>query len=91
MEKILKTVSEQTGIQAEDILSRKRDGKTSEARSIFMYLASVSGNSNIDIAAFINRTPSDISTQIKMISVQARIYKSLHKEIKNIAQVIAIG
>ncbi|MDR1340966.1 MAG: hypothetical protein LBK58_13075, partial [Prevotellaceae bacterium] len=43
MEDILRTVSEQTGIAPENILSRNRDGKTAAARHLFMYVSSISG------------------------------------------------
>jgi chromosomal replication initiation ATPase DnaA len=89
MNEILEAVSGRTGISTEDILSRKRDGKTAEARALFIYISSVSGHSNTSIAAFVCRTRSTVSTRIKMISVQKRIYKSLSKEIEDIARVVS--
>jgi chromosomal replication initiation ATPase DnaA len=88
MEEILEAVSGRSGISPEDILSRRRDGKTAEARAVFMYVSSVSGHSNAEIAAFVRRTQSDVSSQIKKISVQKRIYKSLSKEIEDISRVV---
>jgi chromosomal replication initiation ATPase DnaA len=86
MEKILETVSEHTGIPPEDILSRKRDERTAKARHLCMYVSSVFEYSNENIARFIHRTKSDVSLQIRKVAVQARIYKSLRKEIEDIAQ-----
>jgi chromosomal replication initiation ATPase DnaA len=85
MEEILKAVSEQTGISVEDILSRKRNFETSEARRIFMYIASSSGEPNKRIATFINRSWCDVSKQLKTIRVQINIYKSLNKKVKKIS------
>jgi chromosomal replication initiation ATPase DnaA len=85
MEEILKAVSKQTGISAEDILSRKRDFNTSEARRIFMYIASSSGEPDKRIATFINRSRCDISQQLKVIRTQINIYKSLNKKVEKIS------
>jgi len=82
MKNILKIVSEATGISSDDILSRKRDGYTSEARCIFIYFAHCSGESNTQIARFTGRTQGDVSHQLKKIKAQIRIYKSLNQKIK---------
>jgi chromosomal replication initiation ATPase DnaA len=89
MENILEIISEQTGIASEVILSRKRDERTAKARHLFMYISSVSGYSNENIARFIHRTKSDVSLQIRKIAVQARIYKSLRKEIEDISRLVS--
>ena len=88
MENILKIVSDATEIPKEDILSRKRDAKTSDARCIFMYFAYCSGESNTSIARFIGRTQGDISHQLKKITAQIEVYKSLNYTAQEIQSVM---
>jgi chromosomal replication initiation ATPase DnaA len=91
METILEAVSGRMGIPPRDILSRRRDGKTAEARAIVMYISSVSGYSNTEIAAFVGRTRSNVSTRIQLIGIQAVIYKSLAGKIEDIWRTIGCG
>jgi chromosomal replication initiation ATPase DnaA len=91
MEKILEAVSGRTGIPPEDSLSRRRDGKTAEARAIVMYISSVFGYSNTEIAAFVDRSRSNVSSRIRLIGIQAGIYKSLAGKIEDIWRTIGRG
>jgi chromosomal replication initiation ATPase DnaA len=86
MKKILEAVSGKTGISPQDILSRKRDGKTADARGLFMYIARISGHPVKNIAAFVHRSVSNVYRQTNKIKAQARIYKSLSERIEDITR-----
>ena len=55
LEEILKVVSEVTKVQAEDIISPKRDREVSEARQIFVWFCKVNGGCAKDVLEFIHR------------------------------------
>jgi chromosomal replication initiation ATPase DnaA len=86
MERIIRKVSECTGVGADDIKSRKRTHDVCEARRIFIYLShELYGNPLSSIALFLSkRTHQDISSQLMDFKQHLRIYKGLNRRVKEI-------
>lgn len=89
LEKILKKVSEHTNVPADDILSKKRDAKTSEAKQIFMYLAYMYGETQQGIADFMHCTRSNITIQVGEFNYRADRYVSLKNTVNDLKDAIS--
>lgn len=86
-EKILRAVSEVTGVDVDDIKSIKRDTKTVRARMMYYYLCNDKGLLFNPVARFVGRTDSAVSQGVSSFSLFIRNnerYASLVKEAKNL-------
>lgn len=89
MEDIMKMVSKKTFVSEDMIISKRRHRKISEARQIFMYIASSCfGYSQKDIALFLHRKQAGVSYQLTTFEQQLKIYKGLKKKVDEIKQSI---
>ena len=84
IEDILIKTSEHTGVTIDNILSRKRDRRTSEARQIFMCIASRERFTHEEISKRLNRSRSSITTQVNQLNAQMIIYHSINTVVDKI-------
>jgi chromosomal replication initiation ATPase DnaA len=89
MERILKRVSDITGVPESEIRSERR-GKTnvSEARHLFMLACIKKRKTQSETGDFIERTHSDVSNALKSIQGKIEIYKDLRKMFERIMEAV---
>jgi len=58
---ILRAVSKVTGVSERELLSKKRDGDTAEARGIFCAICVAEGRKRREIGAFLNRESATVN------------------------------
>lgn len=81
MDEILKLVSKKSGISGEEIIRKKGNLGTCEARRIFIYLA-YKNYSKRQIAGFLGRTIQNIGEQINIFNCELNIYKNLREKLR---------